>query len=489
MADTKSPARVDITDASPSSDGGLDHELTNSPENPSHERSTWRRLVGYFWDSVDGDLRDRRYVQKLDTFLFSSICLGYFVKYLDQTNISNAFVSGMKEDLGLYGNERNWLNSYFNIGYLIGTVPTQMVQLRYVRPSIWIPLCEVLWSIMVMAMAGAKNVETLYVLRFFCGLFEACAFPGYAALLGGWYGPQELTKRVAIFEQTSAIASMFSGYLQAALYQGLNGHNGLAGWRWLFIFDGIISIPIAVWGFFAIPDLPHTTRAFYWKGQRIWNQTRRKSWTGCSQEADTKSHLGVFLNWRLWVFILPYLMVAQSGSGTGYFNLYLKDAGYSVVQTNVLPTAGSAISVVAAFLAGSIVDATGARFTVSVIIQLAVLVSNILLAVWSIPEGAKMFAYFLSYVGAAAQPIIISWGQHLTAGDPILRQLLVATGNIFTYSFSTWMPLVLFPTNDAPHYKYGYQILILWGGLAIAGAYLMRVLGKQFSRKTRDIEG
>ena len=43
---------------------------------------------------------------------------------------------------------------------------------------------------------------------------------------------------MAFFEQTSAIASMFSGYLQAALYKGLNGHNGLAGWRWLFIFDG-----------------------------------------------------------------------------------------------------------------------------------------------------------------------------------------------------------------------------------------------------------
>lgn len=69
MADTKSPARVDITDASPSSDGGLDHAPTNSPENRSHKRSTWRRLVGYFWDSVDGDPRDRRYIQKLDTFL------------------------------------------------------------------------------------------------------------------------------------------------------------------------------------------------------------------------------------------------------------------------------------------------------------------------------------------------------------------------------------------------------------------------------------
>ncbi|KAM5355066.1 hypothetical protein ACJ41O_001712 [Fusarium nematophilum] len=477
MAALKVPVAT-ATEQSPSS--STDEEVqtpVTSPEAAPRKRSTWRRVVGFVWDSVDGDPRDRRYIQKLDTFLFSYICLGYFIKYLDQTNISNAFVSGMKEDLGLYGNERNWLNSYFNIGYLIGTVPTQMIQLRYIRPSIWIPLCEVLWSILVMAMAAAKDVETLYALRFFVGLLEACAFPGYAALLGGWYGPRELTKRMALFEQTSAIASMFSGYLQAALYKGLGGRHGLAGWQWL-----IISIPIAVWGFFAIPDLPHTTRAFYWsKDDREYGIQRAES-NGrvAPQKLTFQAIKAVYSNWRLWVFILPYLMVAQAGSGTGYFNLYLKAEGYSVVQTNVLPTAGNAISVVAAFFAGGIVDATGARLTVSVIVQGAVMVSNILLAVWYIPDGARLFAYFLSYVGAAAQPIIISWGHHLNAGDPNLRQLLVATGNIFTYSFSTWLPLVLFPTYDAPHYKYGYQILILFGGLAALGAFLLKALHGRF---------
>lgn len=29
------------------------------------------------------------------------------IKYLDQQNINNAYVSGMQEDLGLYGNELN----------------------------------------------------------------------------------------------------------------------------------------------------------------------------------------------------------------------------------------------------------------------------------------------------------------------------------------------------------------------------------------------
>ena len=132
-----------------------------------------------------------------------------------------------------------------------------------------------------MAMSGAKNIQTvcfstpsdfcfhantkqqLYVLRFFVGLLESCSFPGYASLLGSWYGPTQLGKRVAFFEQSSALASMFSGYLQAGLYKGLNGYGGLAGWRWLFIFHAIISIPIAAWGFWAIPDLPSNTRAFY----------------------------------------------------------------------------------------------------------------------------------------------------------------------------------------------------------------------------------
>ncbi|KAK7432997.1 hypothetical protein QQZ08_000468 [Neonectria magnoliae] len=480
MSTIKAPTAVVAEHSASSTDEEVATPVVTSPVEPDTEkRPLWRRVAGFFWDSVDGaDPRDRRYIQKLDTFLFSYICLGYFIKYLDQTNISNAFISGMKEDLGLYGNERNWLNSYFNIGYLIGTVPTQMIQLRYIRPSIWIPLCEVVWSILVMAMAAAKDVQTLYALRFFVGLLEACAFPGYAALLGGWYGPRELTKRMAIFEQTSAIASMFSGYLQAALYKGLGGRHGLAGWQWLFIFDGIISIPIAVWGFFAIPDLPHTTRAFYWKNDDKEYGIRRAEKNGrvAPQKLTLQAIKGIFTNWKLWVFILPYLMVAQAGSGTGYFNLYLKAEGYSVVQSNVLPTAGNAISVVAAFLAGGIVDATGARLAMSVAIQLVVMVSNIMLAVWFIPDRARLFAYFLSYVGSAAQPIIISWGHHLNAADPNLRQLLVATGNIFTYSFSTWLPLVLFPTYDAPHYKYGYQILILFGGLAILGAYLLRLL-------------
>lgn len=54
-----------------------------------------------------------------------------------------------------------------------------------------------------------------------------------------------------------------AGYLQAAVYKGLNGTLGKEGWQWLFIMDGVISLPICLLGFFLIPDLPENSRAFY----------------------------------------------------------------------------------------------------------------------------------------------------------------------------------------------------------------------------------
>ncbi|KAJ0283621.1 hypothetical protein CBS470a_007236, partial [Colletotrichum nupharicola] len=104
--------------------------------------------------------------------------------------------------------------------------------------------------------------------------------------------------------------------------------------------DGVISIPIALYGFFALPDLPHNTRAFYLKKEdREYGLERTKRMGRKPPSKLTlKAIKDIYTSWQLWAFILPYLMVAEAGSGTGYFNLYLKSEGYSVVQTNVLPT-------------------------------------------------------------------------------------------------------------------------------------------------------
>jgi hypothetical protein len=59
--------------------------------------------------------------------------------------------------------------------------------------------------------------------------------------------------------------------LQAAIYNSLNGANGISGWRWMFvsryfsnsielllleIIDGIITMVYALAGIWLIPDFP-----------------------------------------------------------------------------------------------------------------------------------------------------------------------------------------------------------------------------------------
>lgn len=41
----------------------------------------------------------------------------------------------------------------------------------------------------------------------------------------------------------------------------MDNHLGLAAWRWLFIFDFIISIPVALFGFFCCPGTYKRIRA------------------------------------------------------------------------------------------------------------------------------------------------------------------------------------------------------------------------------------
>lgn len=101
-----------------------------------------KKWTSYLWDTLDKSPQERRFLFKLDAVLLTFASLGYFIKYLDQANINNAFVSGMKEQLNLYGNELNYMTTAWTVGYVIGEIPSNIVLTR-VRPSIWIPACEV----------------------------------------------------------------------------------------------------------------------------------------------------------------------------------------------------------------------------------------------------------------------------------------------------------------------------------------------------------
>lgn len=159
---------------------------SDAEKKSGNARGVLKRIQRYVWDDPDKPEEEKRFLLKLDLFLLSYACFAYFCKNLDQSNISNAYVSGMEEDLNMGGNELTYLSNVFTAGYVVSQLPAVMLVTK-VRPSILVPTLEVFWSIFTFSCSAARNVSDLYALRFLIGLCEGAFFPCIVYVISSWY--------------------------------------------------------------------------------------------------------------------------------------------------------------------------------------------------------------------------------------------------------------------------------------------------------------
>jgi ACS family pantothenate transporter-like MFS transporter len=76
------------------------------------------KLSSYF-HSEKSSAAEKKLVRKLDFFILTFCCMMYFMNYLDRSNLAQAYVSGMKEDLGFLSNELTVINTVFSCGYIM----------------------------------------------------------------------------------------------------------------------------------------------------------------------------------------------------------------------------------------------------------------------------------------------------------------------------------------------------------------------------------
>lgn len=88
----------------------------NSYEKSGHKWFKW-------FDERDTK-EDKKLILKLDLLLTCYSLAVYWVKYLDQTNVNNAYVSGMREDLGFKGNDLVNVQAMYLVGELFSSFPS-----------------------------------------------------------------------------------------------------------------------------------------------------------------------------------------------------------------------------------------------------------------------------------------------------------------------------------------------------------------------------
>jgi sugar phosphate permease len=89
-------------------------------------------------------LQDRKLLWKLDVKLIPWLSFLYLISFLDRTNIGNAKVDGLQEDLKMTNGQYNASLTIFFVSYSVFE-PLTNVLLKKMRPSIFLPLIMVLW--------------------------------------------------------------------------------------------------------------------------------------------------------------------------------------------------------------------------------------------------------------------------------------------------------------------------------------------------------
>ncbi|KAJ8117662.1 hypothetical protein OPT61_g1195 [Boeremia exigua] len=447
---------------------------------PSKGRRGLGRFFTYFQDEENW-LR-----VKLDCFLLLWMFVAGIMKEMDQSATTQAYVSGMKEDLALYGNELNWFQTYFSIAYAIFIVPSQMLQTR-LRPSLWLPFAEIAWGILTLFTYKAKTATTIYILRFFLGALSATSWPGITSLIMTWYTPSELALRLAIFNVSDVAGAMFLGVVQAELYVNMNGVNGLAGWQWLFIVSGAITILLGFLGLFIVPDSPANTRAI-WLTKREKELSRERLRRHGVQAARLiplevlRTKLLLLVKHPLtFLYIAAFAQNAWAHRANSYILLYLKDitdpAGnklYTTHQVNLIPLGGYGLQILTNVGINALGDWKGWRWPIFVGSGLVHIVACGILSGWPASHPTIMFAYFLTYATNAGGPALIAWLAELLRVEPEARAIIVGMSVTIVYVGHATIPLGAWKAVDAPHYSIGFPLALSFAAGAIVLVLVMR---------------
>ncbi|RDW87461.1 hypothetical protein BP5796_03155 [Coleophoma crateriformis] len=370
--------------------------------------------------------------------------------------MANAYVSGMQEDLKMYGNQYTYAGTAYTCAYAVMQIPSTLI-IQHIRPSYWLGLMEIGWGIFTFAQAGMHSVNELYAFRFLVGFFESSFFPCMLFVLGSWYTKSELAKRIAIFHMTAPLGSAFSGYLQAAVYKNLNGSHGLAGWRWLYIVCGCMTVPVGLATFLFLPDTPHKTRAWFLTDAEIKIALARveKAGKAAPTPFTLKTFKRILTRWRWYALVLGYVLYGSSCQASSYFAIWLKSEHFSVELRNIIPTGTNLISAFCVVMWGFGSDFTGSRVAFVLGPLVYGLIPNGILAVWPASVPLKEFA-FLTCGVQLMTAVFYTWANEICASDNEERAIVISSMNGLQYAVAAWLPIVIFPQTESPTFRRGF---------------------------------
>ncbi|KAK2799595.1 hypothetical protein FQN50_008433 [Emmonsiellopsis sp. PD_5] len=438
----------------------------------------------------------KRIIRRIDIRLVTMLGFLYAISLMDRNNTGIAQIAGMSVDLDMAtGNRYSIVVLIFFVPYVIFQPPSTAL-LRKIGPKTFLSVTTLIWGLATISSGFVKTWTDLIPLRIVLGICEAGFFPGKfkpsivtrwitrrltlhspagcAYLLSCWYPRYDLQKRNAAFYMIGTTLSAFTGILAFGFSQ-LDGNGsgptwwgritspagdkvvhgeGVAGWRWIFILQGVLTCIVAVATYLftlGFPDIP----------EKVWGFSmteKENAFVVARLELDrkdtaaTKFRIGEYLahafDLKIWGFAALFGLTTVNTYSIAYFlPLILKNGmGFS--------TAASQCLIAPPYVAAGLLMYS---------IPLLGLTKNV---------GVRYFGAFITTAACnATVPCILTWQANNIRGQwkrALCSATLVGTGGIGGIIGTT-----VFRSQDAPEYRLGTYVTLGSSALLIIVTLLL----------------
>ncbi|KAF2723450.1 MFS transporter [Polychaeton citri CBS 116435] len=431
-----------------------------------------------------GEINEVALVRKLDQYLLPGLTVLYLLSFLDRSNVANARIEGLTDDISITGNQYLTGLTLFFLGYVIFEIPCNII-LKKTTPRLWLPTLTIAFGIVATLLGVVQNMAGFFVARFVLGAVESGLFPGAVFYLSVWYKRKERQFRVALFFSAAALAGAFGGILAWGIAH-MDGVGGQKGWRWIFILEGLLTVVVGASAYFFIFNYPDTAK-FLNQAERNFIHKRLEADSDASEdEAFSWGNVkAAVVDPKCWLYCFGFhFMSLPLYTLSLFLPSIIKALGYKAAQAQLLSIPPYALATILTVSVAYASERTGRRAPYLLASALVAAIGYCILLGNQNPTARPGVSYVGTFFAAAgiypATALVLSWPAINVGGQTkraIANAMQISIGNL-----GAVIGTQLYRTEDTPEYVVGHSVAL---GYCCASALLTAFTWWYLSRQNK----